>query len=173
MSKTVLITGIGGSIGCHVMRHVLKNTDWDVIGIDSFRHRGLTDRVYSVTKKHPETHHRFKIFTHDLRAPISSMLADRMGMIDYVINLASISDVDVSISDPTGVLVDNARIAANIFEYARHKKIDAFLHISTDEVYGPTDGHTAHMEWSPIVPSNPYSASKAAQEATAICDWRT
>jgi nucleoside-diphosphate-sugar epimerase len=45
MIKTVLITGIGGSIGCHVLRHVLKNTDWNVVGLDSFRHRGLTDRV--------------------------------------------------------------------------------------------------------------------------------
>ena len=173
MPKTVLITGIGGSIGCHVMRHVLRNTDWDVVGIDSFAHRGLTDRVYSVTKKHPDTFHRFKIFTHDLRAPISSMLSDRMGKIDYVINLASISDVDVSISNPTGVLVDNQSIAVNVLEYARHKGVDAFMHISTDEVYGPTDGVASHKEWASIVPSNPYSASKAAQEAAAICYWRS
>jgi dTDP-glucose 4,6-dehydratase len=173
MPKTVLITGVGGSIGCHVMRHILKNTDWDVVGIDSFRHRGLTDRVYSVTKKHPETFHRFKIFTHDLRAPISPMFADRIGRIDYVINLASISDVDVSISDPTNVLAANTAIGTNVLEYARHTSLDAFLHISTDEVYGPTNGVAAHPEWSPIVPSNPYSASKAAQEAFAICYWRS
>lgn len=171
--KHVLITGIGGSIGCHVFRHVLRNTEWRVSGIDSFRHRGLTDRVYAVTKKHPETHNRFRIYAHDLRTPISSMLADQIGRIDYVINLASISDVDVSISDPTSVLLDNTAIAANILEYARHKTLDAFLHVSTDEVYGPTDGTTAHEEWSQIVPSNPYSASKAGQEAAAICYWRT
>lgn len=171
--KKVLITGIGGSAGCHVMRHVLRNTTWDVIGIDSFRHRGLTDRIYAVTKKHPETHSRFKIFTHDLRSPISDLLRDKIGQIDYIINLASISDVDVSISNPADVIISNSQIAANIFEYARHKHLDAFVHVSTDEVYGPTDGKTAHEEWSPIVPSNPYSASKAAQEATAICYWRT
>jgi dTDP-glucose 4,6-dehydratase len=40
-------------------------------------------------------------------------------------------------------------------------------------VYGPAPGHIRHAEWSPILPSNPYSASKAAQEAIAISYWRT
>jgi len=40
-----LITGIGGSIGIHVMAHVMHNTNWDVVGIDSFKHHGLTDRI--------------------------------------------------------------------------------------------------------------------------------
>ena len=61
--KRVLVTGIGGSIGCHVLRHIMVNTDWFVVGIDSFRHKGLTDRVFRVTKKHPETLNRFQIFT--------------------------------------------------------------------------------------------------------------
>jgi len=174
MTKTVLITGVGGSIGCHVLRHVLKNTDWNVVGLDSFRHRGLTDRVYAVTKKHPETHSRFKIYTHDLRAPIGDLLAKKMGLIDYVINLAAISDVDVSIADPTACIMDNTAVAANMFDWARDRYgIRAFLHVSTDEVYGPTDGFSEHAEWSPIVPSNPYSASKACQEAVAIAYWRT
>lgn len=173
MTARVLITGVGGSIGCHVLRHVLKETDWDVAGIDSFRHRGLTDRVYAVTKKHPETHHRLRVYQHDLRAPISSLLSNRIGYVDYIINLASISDVDASISDPSDVILSNAAIAVNVLEYVRPKRISAFLHVSTDEVYGPTDGKTAHKEWAPIVPSNPYSASKAGQEASAICYWRT
>ena len=44
----VLLTGIGGSIGCHTHAHILKNTDWHVIGIDSFRHKGLFDRVNTI-----------------------------------------------------------------------------------------------------------------------------
>jgi dTDP-glucose 4,6-dehydratase len=45
--------------------------------------------------------------------------------------------------------------------------------ISTDEVYGPVEAGQAHTEWSTILPSNPYSASKAAQEAVSISYWRT
>ena len=52
--------------------------------------------------------------------------------------------------------------------------VDQGVHeISTDEVYGPTDGKTLHREWDPIVPSNAYSASKAAQEAIATSYWRS
>jgi dTDP-glucose 4,6-dehydratase len=175
MTKRVLITGIGGSIGCHVFRHILKNTDWDVVGLDSFRHKGLTDRVYRVTKKHPETLHRFKIFTHDLRAPISAMLSQQMGEINYIINLAAVSDVDVSLQDPGETITGNTAIMVNMLEYARTKswRLENFMQISTDEVYGPTDGKAAHKEWDPIVPSNPYSASKACQEAVGIAYWRS
>jgi dTDP-glucose 4,6-dehydratase len=40
-------------------------------------------------------------------------------------------------------------------------------------VYGPVTGGQVFPEWSPLIPSNPYSASKAAQEAIAIAYWRS
>jgi dTDP-glucose 4,6-dehydratase len=48
-----------------------------------------------------------------------------------------------------------------------------FLHMSTDEVFGPAVAPVLHSEWEPSRPSNPYSAGKAAQEALAIAWWRT
>ena len=60
-----------------------------------------------------------------------------------------------------------------MLEYAREAKPKAFIQFSTDEVYGAAPGETLHAEWSPILPSNPYAASKAAQEAIAISYWRT
>jgi dTDP-glucose 4,6-dehydratase len=59
-------------------------------------------------------------------------------------------------------------------EYVRVAKPVSFIHFSTDEVYGsaPKDSK-GHKEWSPILPSNPYSASKACQEALAIAWWRS
>ena len=78
----VLLTGVGGSIGCHTLAHILKTTDWDVIGIDSFRHKGLTDRVTAVLAPHPGWAERTTIFTHDLTAPISEMLARRIGEVE-------------------------------------------------------------------------------------------
>jgi len=168
-----LLTGIGGSIGCHTLCHIMKNTDWDLIGIDSFRHKGLTDRVEEVLVDHPEWRKRITIFTHDLSAPISFFLARKIGKIDYIINMASLSDVFGSITDPVPFVQTNVSLALNMLEYARVVRPKAFLQISTDEVYGPTDGVHAHKEWDPIVPSNPYSASKVAQEAIAIAYWRT
>ena len=172
MTKRVLITGAGGSIGCHVVRHFLKHTDWDVVAIDSFRHKGLTDRIWHVTYKHPETLSRLKVFTHDLKAPISDMLRNKMGVVDYIVNMASYTDVFDSIKAPLQTVHTNVSTVLTILEHTRIARPAAFLHISSDEVYGPTDGRTFHPEWAPMVPSSPYAASKAAQEDIAISYWR-
>jgi dTDP-glucose 4,6-dehydratase len=173
MTKRVLITGAGGSIGCHVLRHLLKNTDWEIVALDSFRHKGLTDRIWRVTHKHPETLSRLKVFTHDLRAPISNMLTEKMGPIDYIVNMASMTDVFDSIQHPVQYVQSNVSEILTMLEYARSIKPEIFLQVSTDEVYGPTDSKTFYSEWAPILPSNPYSASKAAQEAIATSYWRS
>lgn len=171
--KTALITGIGGSIGVHVLAHLMHNTDWNVVGIDSFRHKGLVDRVTEVSKGHPEWNPRIKIVTHDLRAPISDLTQQKIGPVDYIINLASRSDVDASIIEPEQFILDNVQSTLTMLEYARKVKPSAFVQFSTDEVYGPSGENDGHVEWSPIIPSNPYSASKAMQEAAAISYWRT
>lgn len=173
MKETVLLTGIGGSIGCHTFAHLMHNTEWDVVGIDSFRHKGLTDRVEHMFTEHPEWRQRLRMFTHDLTAPISQFLIDKIGPVDYIISMASLSDVHASIINPAPFVLSNVQVALTMLEYARIAKPKAFLQISTDEVYGPTDGEHLHREWDAIVPSNPYSASKAAQEAIAISYWRT
>ena len=61
----------------------------------------------------------------------------------------------------------------NVLDYARRVQPRMVLQMSTDEVYGPAYGDYLHAEWSVIAPSNPYAASKAAQEAIAFSFWRT
>lgn len=193
MSHVVLLTGIGGSIGCHMMAHIFHDTNWTICGIDSFRHKGLTDRVEQMLCTHPEWRSRLRIYTHDLTAPISNILAKKIGHVDYVINMAARSDVSSSIEEPESFILNNVQIALTMFEYAKKLSakipipkgyggvvfeknksgLKAFVQISTDEVYGPSGENLAHSEWSPIIPSNPYSASKAAQEAIAISYWRS
>ncbi len=172
--KRLLLTGVGGSIGCHALVHFLHNTNWEIIGIDSFRHKGLTDRVTQVLHKdHPEYLPRVDIYTHDLTVDISSLLERKIGHIDYIVNMASRSDVHDSLVDPVSFVIDNTHLILKMLEYARRVKPEVFLQISTDEVYGPTNGTYLHEEWSSILPSNPYSASKAAQEAIAISYQRS
>ena len=172
MSKKILLTGAGGFIGSHCLSHLLVNTDWDIVGIDSWSHKGISERI-SESKHYQNNKKRVNIFTHDLNAPISNILSDKIGEINYVINFASASHVDRSISDPVPFVQNNINIALNMLEYARNFKPEKYIQIGTDEVYGPTDGVNTHPEWSPIVPSNPYSASKAAQDAISISYWRT
>jgi len=174
MSKTLLLTGIGGSIGVHTFAHIMHNTDWNVIGIDSFRHKGLTDKVDEMLKTHTEWKDRLRLVTHDLCAPFSDLMVEKLGKVDYIIAMASLSDVEASIQDPVPFIRNNVEITTNLLEYARVAKPEVFVLFSTDEVYGAAKSKKdVYTEWSPIVPSNPYAASKACQEAIAISYWRT
>lgn len=171
---TVLITGISGAIGIHMLGAVMHGTDWDVIGIDSFRHKGYPDRLSTTFSDHPDWQERTTIMTHDLTAPFTDRQIKKLEEVDYIINLASLSDVQASIDDPVTFVRNNSDLMLNMLELARKIKPKTFLHFSTDEVYGsaPKDSK-GHKEWDTILPSNPYSASKAAQEAYAIAYWRT
>jgi len=172
--KRVLLTGCGGSIGVHTIAHIFYNTDWEIVGTDSFKHKGWTDRVVELMKTHPEWEDRLTIITHDLVAPLSEVTKKKLGKIDYIISMAALSDVEASINNPVEFIENNTAIVLNLLEYAREVKPEAFVQISTDEVYGASEAKDAgHKEWSPILPSNPYSASKACQEAIAISYWRT
>ena len=179
-NKTVLLTGAGGFIGAHILEHLLEQTDWTVICTDSFRHKGKTDRIADVlqtdTGECPpdERRERTRVIMHDLRAPISDQMAEKMGDINYILAVASESHVDRSIFEPVEFIRNNTEVALSTLEFARnHEPLEHLIWMSTDEVYGPIVGTHDHKEWAPILPSNPYSASKAAQEATAISYWRT
>lgn len=166
----ILITGAFGAIGIHLVKHILENTDWKIIATDSFRHKGYTDRVTAMDIDLS----RVDIITHDLTVPFTSRQIDALRGTDYIVNLASLSDVGDSIIEPVSFIKNNVDITLNMLELAREIKPKTFIQFSTDEVYGPdsVDGK-GHPEWDVILPSNPYSASKSSQEAIAIAYWRS
>lgn len=171
--KRVLLTGAGGFVGCHMLRHLLMNTDWQIVCPVTFRHRGNGDRIASSIENRPEYQQRVEVVMCDLSAPIPVTTINRFGEIDAVLNIASESHVDRSIADPVGFIRNNVDLMLNMLEYARVVKPKLFLQMSTDEVFGETGQDHPHQEWDPLVPSNPYSASKAAQEEICIAYWRT
>jgi len=170
--KRLLLTGAGGFCGGHFVDHYLVNTDWELVCLDSWAHKGIPERILD-SEHYQNNKERVTVFTHDLTAPISQVLIDRIGHIDYIVNLASLSHVDTSIDSPGPFIKNNVDLVINMLELARKIKPEKFIQFSTDEVYGPMLDDRPHPEWDPIIPSNPYSASKAAQEAIAISYWRT
>lgn len=167
------MTGASGFIGSHFLEHVLLKTDWEVVCLASWQHKGTPERIEEVLGDRKEWRARVSVITHDLQAPLTDKTKDRIGKVSYIVNFAADSHVDRSIEDPVPFIKNNVDVALNMLELAREKKPGAFVQISTDEVYGAAPDGVNHEEWSSIVPSNPYSASKACQEAIAISFWRT
>jgi dTDP-glucose 4,6-dehydratase len=140
----VLLTGASGFVGSHVLRHILTNTDWRVTCLASFRHRGLTDRIRLAVSGLDDDFRRVRVLTHDLTAPISPVLAADIGRVEYILNVASESHVDRSIEEPGPFIQNNVALVTNMLDYARNTNIRKFLHVSTDEVYGPARRGHAH-----------------------------
>jgi dTDP-glucose 4,6-dehydratase len=171
--KRVLLTGGGGSIGIHVIAHILHNTDWEVVVLDSFRHKGYKDRLRRAVLDHPDWKTRLFDHQHDLTCPISPELSRAIGKVDYVLHLAALSDVFFSVENPVYTVQNNINSTLVMLEYARQVKPEQFIYFSTDEVYGPVKRGEAHKEWDTHRPSNAYSASKAASEDICYAYWRS
>lgn len=174
----VLLTGAGGFVGSHVLRHLLVNTDWTVTAPVTGTHRGQHPRLdlaFAADSRAEEFARRARVDVvyHDLQWPFSPQEILRLGQIDVIMNVASQSHVDRSIEDPVAFTLNNARLMLNMLELAREIRPALFLQMSTDEVYGPAYGDYRHHEGEPHRPSNPYSASKSAQESFAYAWWRT
>lgn len=161
----VLLTGASGFVGSHVLEYLLEKTDWDFICIASWEHKGCPTNV--------PKNQRVKVITHDLTSAFTPKLYKQIGEIDYIFNIASESHVDRSIEEPRDFILNNIKLSITMLEAARILKPKIFLQFSTDEVYGSVEDGYNSKEWDSIMPSNPYAASKAGQEAIAISYWRT
>lgn len=169
--KKVIITGISGFVGSHLLEHLLINTNWEIIGIASWRHKGTPENI--ITKSYLEHKDRVTILTHDISVPFTESLVNSLQGVDYIFNLASESHVARSIDTPVDFVENNVSLMVNMLELAREIKPALFLQFSTDEVYGGAPKGTIYKEWDTFKPSNPYAASKAAQEMLAVAYWKT
>lgn len=151
----------------------MVNTDWEVVAPVTFTHKGKSDRIASALESNEEWQKRVHVIMLDLTGPIDEPTISRIGHIDQIWNVASDSHVDRSIEEPGPFIQNNVALMTNILDYARKVRPSLILQMSTDEVYGPAPHGYAHKEWDTILPSNPYSASKAAQEAICFSYWRT
>jgi dTDP-glucose 4,6-dehydratase len=166
LAMRIMITGGAGFVGAHMVEHMLRTTDWDIVVLDRLDCSGNLNRLASLECWSSESR-RVHFFYHDLKAPISDWMAKQIGEVDHIIHLASGSHVDRSIEDPLLFAHDNTVGAVNIMQFARTSMRGRMIQFGTDEVMGPARNEEAFKEWDRLNPTNPYSASKAGAEAFA------
>ncbi|HXB21868.1 MAG TPA: GDP-mannose 4,6-dehydratase [Candidatus Solibacter sp.] len=158
----LLCTGAAGFAGAHIVRHLMTNTDWDIIGLDRLSYAGSLERL-GEWQGNP----RLKMVFHDFRGAYPASVLRALEGVRYVIHNGAETHVERSIHDPESFVMSNVVGTMNTLEAARQLQVEHFIYVSTDEVHGPAPNGVDFVEDSPIRPSNPYSAAKAGGEALA------
>lgn len=164
----IIVTGGAGFIGSAVIRHIIDETDWQVVNLDCLTYAGNLDSVAEASRSP-----RYKFAHFDICD------ADRIHKLftteqpDAIMHLAAESHVDRSIDGPGAFIQTNILGTYNLLKNALHywKHLDSprkekfrFHHISTDEVFGSLGPEGHFNPESQYHPNSPYSASKAASD---------
>ena len=153
----VLVTGGLGFIGSNFINHLLSTTDHTVINVDKCD--------YMARERNVPEGPRYTYIRGDITEQYHMRHIFREHQPDVVIHFAAQSCVTKSFDLAFEYTKDNVLGTHVLLETAKeYGKLSRFIHISTDEVYGEVGPTETSCEHSPLNPSNPYSASKAAAE---------
>jgi len=150
-----LVTGCCGFIAKYFVCYVLENYDIDIVGYDKL--------TYCSDKRTPKND-RFTLIIGDICDTELVLKTLKEHEITHIIHFAaethvchSFTKCDIFIQ--SNIIGTHSLLKASV-EYG---KLEKFIHISTDEVYGSNE-YSKSNEKSLLDPTNPYSASKAAAE---------
>ncbi len=156
----LLITGGAGFIGSCFVRHILnKYKDYQVINLDALTYAGNIENLDDVKNN---SNYRFVHGNICDKALVRELINGEK--VDAVINFAAESHVDRSITGPEIFIETNVKGTLNLLQAAKEAKIQRFLQVSTDEVYGTLGKDGYFYETTPLAPNSPYSASKASAD---------
>jgi dTDP-glucose 4,6-dehydratase len=163
----LFVTGGAGFIGSNFIRLVLSlDKGHTVVNFDKLTYAGNLSNLNDVTGN---PNYRFT------KGNICDAVATESAMAgcDAVVHFAAESHVDRSISQPADAIRTNVTGTFVLLQAARKLQIERFVHISSDEVYGDIRPGSFSDENFPLIPSSPYSASKAAADLVVLSFVRT
>jgi len=165
---TWVVTGGAGFIGSNFVRLALEERpDLRIVTVDLLTYAGNLENLEGV----PADRHAF------VRADICDPEAMRQAVpqeADALLNFAAETHVDRSILGPLAFVRTNVLGTQVLLDVAREKGVKRFLQVSTDEVYGSlVPDAPAFTETSPLLPSSPYAASKAAADLLVLAARHT
>ena len=160
----LLVTGGCGFIGSHFINHYFHKGVNTLINLDAMYYCAREENVDASIRAHPN----YFLVQGNLRdkAFVQQVLLEHQPT--HVIHFAAQSHVQRSFDDSLEFTYDNV-LGTHIFiECCRvYGRIQRFIHVSTDEVYGESMNCTEEQhktEHSILCPTNPYAATKAAAE---------
>lgn len=162
-NKTILITGITGMVGSHLADYVLKNTDFDIIGV--CRWRSPLDNISHLMGEANEDR-RLKLRYADLNDAFSLQNLFSQHKIDYVSHLAAQSFPKTSFDAPIETYSTNIIGTANLLESVRLSSQAPTIHVcSSSEVFGRVPKEKVPIdEDCSFHPASPYAISKAGTD---------
>jgi len=169
VTRTVLVTGGAGFIGSNLVRLLrLERPDWTLVNLDKLTYAGNAESLADLKADPKHVFVRGDIANAEL---VEHLL--RNHGVDAILNLAAESHVDRSILGPSIFVETNVSGTQVLLEAARQARVKRFVQISTDEVYGSLGAVGKFTESSPLRPSSPYSASKAAADLLVLAYGHT
>ena len=164
----IMVTGGAGFIGSALVRHLIAESDHEVLNLDKLTYAGTLSSVELVSASQ-----RYRFVQADIcdAAQICHIIAEFQP--DVITHLAAETHVDRSIDEPGAFiqanLIGTYTLLSSAYDYWRslsseRRRAFRFHHISTDEVYGSLGADGAFTEDTPYDPRSPYSASKAGAD---------
>jgi dTDP-glucose 4,6-dehydratase len=167
-----LVTGGAGFIGTNFIYYIQEtNPDIYIVCIDKLTYASNLSNLERAMEKD-----NFHFCQGDICDSKFLNLVFQEYHFDAIVNFAAESHVDRSIESPDAFMQSNYMGVFQLLEAAKKFKSGRFHQVSTDEVYGdlPLDRPDLKFdEQSPLKPSSPYSASKAAADLLVLANHRT
>jgi dTDP-glucose 4,6-dehydratase len=155
--KNILVTGGAGFIGsAFVRRMIRKHPEFKLVVFDKMTYAGNMDNLLPISEAP-----NFRFVQGDIADREAVRSAFETQGIDTVVNFAAETHVDRSILSPDAFIFSNVVGVNALLDSAVKHKIERFVHVSTDEVYGDVEEGFS-VENDPFAPRSPYAASKAS-----------
>jgi dTDP-glucose 4,6-dehydratase len=166
--KTYLVTGGSGFIGSNFVRQMLQNdTNCHIVNLDKLTYAGNPANLVDI-----EMDERYSFVHGDICDIDVVRQIFHQHKPQIIINFAAETHVDRSIGSPDDFIKTDVFGVFTLLEASKEFGVDLFLQISTDEVYGSIE-EGSFKEEDPLLPSSPYSASKAGGDRLAYSYYVT
>jgi dTDP-glucose 4,6-dehydratase len=160
--KKLIITGTAGFIGSHLVEYILSHTDdVHITSLDKLDYAGHTLNLEHIPGGIESERHRFVKGSICDRKLVDELLSDGY---DGMINVAAQTHVDRAFYHPEFFIENNVTGVLNLLRAVEEHKVERYLQISTDEVYGAALPDKPCREDAPLRPGNYYASSKAAAD---------